>query len=643
MKETLLPYIQKSVECPECRNTSFFRSDYTNTIVCRHCRTVIQRDSGKEGAVKPSLQAASQVFSNTVTIGTHGVWNDKKFEVIGGVYCDMERFFNNRWTISFADGTLGFLTETLGFYAIQELVKPDYPSKLGEIRGMDIRLETVELFKSRKLRVFDRASSENSFIEGECWWPDSNGIANITELGDLTERRIEVVEYSKDAFEVYDVHYTSLAALQIDNPAFTKRGPVTHTCEKCRSIISIRNPLYTQYCTCPSCGALCRYRKTIGLVHKPKEIKKLEPYIPLGSRGKIHGIEYEVMGAVKKYEAGSISTNWIEYSLFNEETGFAFLSEYNGHFSYIKEFKSGSPYPYQNNELEYDGESYALFNDYSFDTISAAGEFHTNFDRFNTNAREFISPPEMLIAEKYGNKEITWYKGVHISRDEISNAFNVPAGKMPTRYGIGPLQPMRGYVNMRLLRMLFIAGFGILFAAQIFFSANARQETVFSNTFIVPDSLPGKGIVSDPFRIQPSSSNLQVTIVAEVLDSWFSADITLVNEGTGKEYSLEKGVEYYSGYSDGEFWSEGSKQQDAILSSIPGGTYHMNIFPSSGGSKKIKAFSITLQNDVPMWRNFFILLGILTLFPLLQWGRTQIFERARWNNSPHNPYAKDEE
>ncbi len=180
----------------------------------------------------------------------------------------------------------------------QEICR-DYPSKLGEIRGMDIRLETVELFKSRKLRVFDRASSENSFIEGECWWPDSNGIANITELGDLTERRIEVVEYSKDAFEVYDVHYTSLAALQIDNPAFTKRGPVTHTCEKCRSIISIRNPLYTQYCTCPSCGALCRYRKTIGLVHKPKEIKKLEPYIPPGSRGKINGIEYEVMGPFK--------------------------------------------------------------------------------------------------------------------------------------------------------------------------------------------------------------------------------------------------------------------------------------------------------------------------------------------------------
>ncbi len=166
----------------------------------------------------------------------------------------------------------------------------------------------------------------------------------------------------------------------------------------------------------------------------------------------------------------------------------------------------------------------------------------------------------MLIAEKYGNKEITWYKGVHISRDEIITAFNVPAVKMPARYGIGPLQPMWGYVNMRLLRMLFIAGFGILFAAQIFFSANARQETVFSNTFIVPDSLPGKGIVSDPFTIQPSSSNLQVTIVAEVLDSWFSADITLVNEGTGKEYSLEKGVEYYSGYSDAEFWSEGSKQ-----------------------------------------------------------------------------------
>ena len=42
---------------------------------------------------------------------------------------------------------------------------------------------------------------------------------------------------------------------------------------------------------------------------------------------------------------------------------------------------------------------------------------------------------------KYGNKEITRYKGVHISRDEIITAFNVPAVKMPARYGIGRCSP----------------------------------------------------------------------------------------------------------------------------------------------------------------------------------------------------------
>ena len=80
----------------------------------------------------------------------------------------------------------------------------------------------------------------------------------------------------------------------------------------------------------------------------------------------------------------------------------------------------------------------------------------------------------------------------------------------------------------------------------------------------------------------PSPSNLQfepqVTIVAEVLDSWFSADITLVNEGTGKEYSLEKGVEYYSGYSDGEFWSMRIEAAGRNSFFDTGGTYHMNIF-----------------------------------------------------------------
>ena len=168
----------------------------------------------------------------------------------------MERFFNNRWTISFADGTLGFLTETLGFMPSRNLSNPDYPSKLGEIRGMDIWLETVELFQITKVAGIRQGQFGEQFYRGRMLVADSNGIANITELGDLTERRIEVVEYSKDAFEVYDVHYTSLAALQIDNPAFYQ----TRTGNAYLREVSFRHQhpqsLYTQYCTCPSCGAL---------------------------------------------------------------------------------------------------------------------------------------------------------------------------------------------------------------------------------------------------------------------------------------------------------------------------------------------------------------------------------------------------
>lgn len=641
MSKILLPFLHSTVNCPGCRNPVTFRSVYTNTKQCPYCNTILQRYEVQDTARKTELIAANRPFSNLIAIGAMGRYENKDFEVIGAAYCDMERFYNNRWTILFSDGNIALLTETLGFYAIQKPIKVDYPAKLSQLNGMDNGLETVELFPGSKMRVFDKAKSENSFYSGEISWPDADGQLSITELADINNRRIEVVEYAKNQFEIYDITYLLLEELSLTNPFYNKATPATHTCTKCGKSITIKNPLYTQYCMCPSCNTLCRFRRGIGLVSKDKKLKPLTPQIPLGSKGKIDGIEYEMTGAIKKYESGSIETTWTEYALFNEERGFAFISEYNGHFILLKEVKRGFPYPNYSKEIIVDDENYVLFNEYSFDFVAATGEFHTSFNKGAVKAKEYISPPEMYVVERNDNKEITWYKGDHISSADIFRAFNLPAEAMPRAYGIGPLQPMKGYINMLLLRNMGLIAFAVFFAVQTFFSANAKDEVVFSRVFTVDDSIGSKGIVTNSFELKPSSSNLQFLISAPVSNSWFNADITLVNEKTGKEYSLDKGVEFYSGYSDGEAWTEGSTEEEAMLSSVPGGSYHLNIFPSSGGGRQVNSFSLTARNDVPMWRNFFIIVGILALFPIVQWLRMQAFERMRWNNSPHNPYSKD--
>ncbi len=61
------------------------------------------------------------------------------------------------------------------------------------------------------------------------------------------------------------------------------------------------------------------------------------PKIPLGSRGPLHGHEFEVIGFARRYiDVDGEEYGWNEYVLFNRAQGFRYLSEYEGHWNDIR-------------------------------------------------------------------------------------------------------------------------------------------------------------------------------------------------------------------------------------------------------------------------------------------------------------------
>jgi hypothetical protein len=130
-------------------------------------------------------------------------------------------------------------------------------------------------------------------------------------------------------------------------------------------------------------------------------------------------------------------------------------------------------------------------------------------------------------------------------------------------------------------------------------------------------------------------SNLEFYISATVSNSWFEAGITLVNVDNGTEYSVENGVEKYSGYDDGEYWSEGSEHEDVLLHKVPAGNYFLKIQPVRS-DLSIPTFFLRVTYDVPMWRNFWVFV-LFALLPLLVlYARLHIMENMRWQDSPFN-------
>jgi len=633
-----------SVDCPVCKSSTQFRSTSANLKVCGICNTAMERLEGGLLAKILALQVfKSEAPFGILQIGTQGVFSKRSFEIIGCLHCDFDDYFSNRYTILWPDATTGLLVETLGFYSMYEKITSDFPSRLPTVKNVPVGTELIEILLGKQFTVFDKSRCNKVFLEGEVFSLDTDGAFSTIELGQLNGDRLELVELDKSFYELYQLTYVGLFELSLTNLHKIDNNKKALLCAKCGKRITILLPQQSQHCVCSNCNSWNEIIQGKELKSNKKNFADYNFDIPVGTKGTINGFEYQVTGAVVKNEVGSADVFWREYTLYDVLTGYAFLAEYNGHWSFLKEVKLNCPWPAHKEEIYFDNEHYVLFNNYSSKITSAAGEFFTSLNTADIIAREYVSPPEMYVAENAGGKDITWYKASHINNNTVFEGMGLIDKTMPTQHGVGPLQLMKFHINLALLfRMCGIIGL-VFLGMQVFFEFNAKQEILYQNTFNIPDSLLSRGLTTLSFEIKQASSNLQFLMSAPVDNNWLQLSASLVNDRTGAEYNFEKGVEYYHGYTEGENWTEGERDAEVVLSSLPAGMYHLNIFPSTQSGLAEIQFSVTVVSDVPMWRNFFIILLMVALYPLVVWWRTQTFEKKRWNNSAYNPYQKDSE
>ena len=89
---------------------------------------------------------------------------------------------------------------------------------------------------------------------------------------------------------------------------------------------------------CPQCLSILDAKDpNLRVLQKFKDKMRVTLQIPLGSRGKWRGAEYEVIGyQLRSTKADGATYSWSEYLLFNPYQGFRYLSEYGGHWNDIR-------------------------------------------------------------------------------------------------------------------------------------------------------------------------------------------------------------------------------------------------------------------------------------------------------------------
>jgi hypothetical protein len=623
--------------CPSCARAVTFMHPSTTLLVCG-CGSVVHRD-GAQIRTKPI--PIIQQPTDAIQPGTKGQYKGRPFDVLGRFRAWMEEFVFNYWTLAFADGSIGYLAEGYGIYALYE------PAPTGQ------KITSAALSRLRLCSMRDNYLLERAYVcykwevEGELLIPQTAATFRTFEFAALDGQHTEVMDFGNDQVFQYQVQYLSLAELQLQNSRSTTPLPKPMNCTHCQKQTVLKGFPYTQSFGCPHCGS--RYSLRDGYRYEKENNKPTSgegPYITLGSKGILHGVEYETVGYVLKEEQNSYHSRWKEYTLYHPEAGFAFLSEYGGHWIFVRE-QPNAPVlaSAQEKTFTYDKEPFQLYNAYSYAIIHATGEFPYNiFNDEDRKVREFISPPEVWIREHSNREGILWYHGTHIEGKALEEAFG-EAIILPVKEGVGAVEP-KGFVSpIKIAVMAFLAVL-LLFFAHLATTLGAQKRILLEQTYNLADTLSTTMYTSSRFHLDEWRSNLQVDVQAPVDNSWFELGAALVNEKTGTEYSLEQGVEYYYGYTDGENWKEGSRSETAYLSRIPAGTYYLQLQGTperyNGEPGRISQFHVRVTYDTPNDRNFVFCLIAVLVWAFLHYQVVQYQEKSRWSNSPFSPFNEAE-
>lgn len=432
------------------------------------------------------------------------------------------------------------------------------------------------------------------------------------------------------------------------------------TCPQCQAQLPCLAPARSRYFSCYRCRTFFQ-ANPLDTTRPPERLDGFKrailpgPSLPLGAVAELGGHRCRLTGYQVRGEQQDRAAEWREYQLSPAEVlagdmpvDFPLqLAEYQGHWLLIRrapyhpEVKGNQQFMNHRWTHEATGQEFRLWHRYQPLVRDAQGEFDWNvLEDEDLKTQEFIAPPYQLVSEKRKGGPTAWYLAEYLPRSEVASAFSVSENDLPYQQGIGAAEPAP-VPSWPQLRRLGLLAAGLLLALQLGLLFFRPPQQVLSQEFAVSDTTPttNQMLTSRSFVLAGPTA-LSVSLQVPQLDNhWAEVTASLVNEQTGRGYEFTRSIEYYHGYEGGENWTEGSHETSAVLHHVPAGRYHVNLYPTLDAGAGTGSLGLRVEENTPLWSNFWLALLALGAVPALLGWRHYNFERERWQNSNFNPYS----
>lgn len=623
----------KTANCTSCGAPVSFRSAASLLAVCAFCKsTLIRHDLDLENLGK---MAALLEDASPLQLGAEGRYKGSRFALIGRIQLRYTAGLWNEWYLLFDNQRTGWLSEANGQYVLTFLARIPEPLPAFD----DVKLEQTLPLLGENFHVTNKETA--TCIAGEGELPFKIGAAYAAPVIDLaSEKNFATLDYSEDVPMVFIGEQVSLADLRMsglrERAAMAGKASIqTFNCPSCAAPLTIRAK-GTESVACGNCGSIVdASHENHKILSRYETAVTHAPLLPLGSSGHLHGAEYDVVGYLRRrIIVEGMPYEWAEYLLYGEVEGFRWLTEYQGHWNFLKTTNrhpkmvfTGKP------TAHFLGTVYQHFQTAKASVSYVIGEFNWRVKvGEQATVMDFVAPP-LILSSEATKKEKTWTIGEYIEPTLIEEAFKPPQ-PLPSRIGVAANQPSPWHIGPYWKSFAAFASAALLIQTGVLLTAQNRS--VFQQNLVFDPANVRQTVTSEVFPVS-GKGNLVLKNHTNLSNNWLYLDMQLVERDSGRHYQIGREVSYYSGWDTDGSWSEGSAQDEVVLSEVPPGQYFLEIDAEmQAGASQINDY-LEVKRDVPGWTNFFLTLMGLALFPIIVWWRKSSFETRRWAESDYAP------
>ena len=628
--------------CPSCGAPLVFQHAAIASAVCESCRTTVLRDG-------PELRALGKVSSmardlSPIQLGARGEFGGASFQVVGVLRKARERVRWNEWFLLFDDSDTGWLGEGNGEFSLFKGGALEWP------HGKP-KLNRAVAIAGKSWVPTEVASASIVAADGNLPEPViQNQRFDYADLRTADGRAFGTVDYTDDPVRFYVGRPVQLSALGLtglrhfagwSDPVMVDfQGPeITAvralTCSSCGAPISVRSPGDTVSVGCGHCGSALGVSDpgdgtgvALSVLAKGKGALKWKPTVLLGARGTLDKIEWEVIGAMRRFvKVDGVRYFWTEHFLHNPYRGYAWLIRDggSGHWNFVRRISEvpegarlGSWDP-----VSWRSEVFKHFQSGKANVEAVLGEFTWEVRAGDASGTvDYVNPPLMLSVER-DKGEQTWTMGRWMSFDEVEAAFDAPIGRRPE--GVAPNQP-NPYDTMSSTVLTRTAA--LLAAVVLLWVVNAvmwQPAPKLNQAWTTSNELTTEVWVSDPFAVE-SRGGLFVELNSDVARGDGVVHVALINTTSGAVY-LPPLVSYTR--NSGDAWVRQPEKGEYVARVEVAKAAGKEAY-TDGKLTRLKVVHGKSWSAPFIWTGLFIALA--PLFLTFARGR---FEHARWQSSDH--------